>query len=386
MAGDKTKLISTLPMGVTTHAFQDQLHDLEASTIIELFEVNAMKYGLGVYRFHPGKVLNGDLIYDNKTYKSLPFEIDEMETKGDGTLPRPKIRIANVDGFISDIINGRDDFVGLHFTRKRIFLKYLDAGNFHNSENPFGDPDINARFPDDKFIINQKLSEDKNLVEFEIVSILEMETVRIPSRQVISNYCNWVYRGIGCNYGSDLVHPRKRFESETSAQARGLPIADARDKLFSHPSASGGYGFIDAAAINVAWNTFEEFEEDGAISQRANSEIFHDSGNYNSTGIYLSGDTVFIQGVDNAETDSFRTDSNIELHFIAKPTGKYVTEIQGVAFSPYNVSGSDPRSDKQNWAQDQCSKTISGCALRFKTCGGGLPFGGFPGTDKFGYV
>jgi phage-related protein len=63
-----------------------------------------------------------------------------------------------------------------------------------------------------------------------------------------------------------------------------------------------------------------------------------------------------------------------------------VTEINGVAFSHYNVSGSDPRSDKQNWAQDQCSKTISGCALRFKTCGGGLPFGGFPGTDKFGYV
>ena len=376
---DKTKLITTLPSGVATHAFQDELHDLEASAIVELFEVNAKKYGLGVYRFHPGKTINGDLIYDNKVYKSLPFEIDEMETRGDGTLPRPRIRVANVDGFISDIINGRDDFVGLHFTRKRIFLKYLDAANFHNDQNPFGDPDIHARFPDDKFIINQKLTEDKNLVEFELVSILEMDTVKIPSRQVISNYCNWVYRGHGCNYGNSLTHPEEKFESKTSDEALGKPIADAKDVLFSYPKASGGYGLDDAAAINVAWNALDNDGE-------TNYEIFHNSGSYNKTGIYLSGDTVFIRGVDNSEEDSFMTDSNIELYFVAKPTGKSVTEINGVAFSHYNVSGSDPRSDKQNWAQDQCSKTISGCALRFKTCGGGLPFGGFPGTDKFGYV
>jgi lambda family phage minor tail protein L len=377
---DKTQLITQLATGVTTYSFQDELHDLQSSSIIELFEVNANKYGLGVYRFHPGKVLNGDLIYDNKVYKSIPLEMDEVETRGDGTLPRPKLRIANVDGFVSDIINGRDDFVGLHFTRKRIFLKYLDAANFRNDKNPFGDPDIHARFPDDKFVINQKLNEDKNVVEFELVSVLEMDTVKLPSRQIISNYCNWVYRGDGCNYGNQAYNPIEKFGGEkNSDQALGKPIADAKDKLFNYPSASGGYGIDDAPAINVAWNTYDS---DGEL----NGELFHNSGTYQRTGIYLSGDTVQIQGIDNADENAFMTDSNITLYFVAKPTGQSVTEINGVAFTHNNVSGSDPRSDKLNWAQDQCSKTISGCSLRFKHCGGGLPFGGFPGTDKFGYV
>ena len=182
---DKTQLITQLATGVTTYSFQDELHDLQSSSIIELFEVNANKYGLGVYRFHPGKVLNGDLIYDNKVYKSIPLEMDEVETRGDGTLPRPKLRIANVDGFVSDIINGRDDFVGLHFTRKRIFLKYLDAANFRNDKNPFGDPDINARFPDDKFIINQKLNDylANQLSDFDI-----QELYGEPYNQYSSSY------------------------------------------------------------------------------------------------------------------------------------------------------------------------------------------------------
>ena len=370
-------IVPNLQTGVTTYNLQEQLHDLQATTIVELFEVNAKKYGVGIYRFHAGKVHNGDIVYDGQVYKSIPVEIEEVEIKGDGTLPRPRLRIANVDGFISDIINGRDDFVGLHFTRKRIFLKYLDAVNFFHNSNPFGDPDINARFPDDKFVINQKTLEDKNVVEFELVSVLEMDTVKIPSRQVISNYCTWVYRGYGCNYGDSSAHIRDRFKDKNSHQALGVPIADAKDKIFFSSTEVGGYGF--STAVNVAWNTLNT---DG----NTNTETFHNSGAYNATGIYLSGDVVSVDSFLNSDSDGFKVDENIKLYFVAKPTGKAVTEINGVSFSHFNISGSDPRHDKSNWVQDQCSKTISGCALRFKDCGGGLPFGGFPGTDKFGYV
>jgi len=129
----------------------------------------------------------------------------------------------------------------------------------------------------------------------------------------------------------------------------------------------------------VAWNTLND---DGDT----NTETFHNSGTYNATGIYLSGDVVSVDSFLNSDSDGFKVDENIKLYFVAKPTGKAVTEINGVSFSHFNISGSDPRHDKSNWVQDQCSKTISGCALRFKDCGGGLPFGGFPGTDKFGYV
>tara|TARA_Y100000034_G_C6900973_1_gene416715 strand:+ start:1517 stop:2689 length:1173 start_codon:yes stop_codon:yes gene_type:complete len=381
-------IISPLETGVTTYNLQEQLHDLQATTILELFEVNARKYGAGIYRFHPGKVLNGDVYHDSKAYKPIPMEMDGVEVKGDGTLPRPKLRIANVDGFVSEIIQGKDDFVGLQVTRRRIFLKYLDAQNFHNNENPFGDPDVNSRFPDDKFIINQKTAEDKNTIEFELVSPLEMDTVKLPSRHVISNYCNWVYRGHGCGYGNDYLHPAEIFHQDAGA-AIGVPRADEKDRKFIE--GSGSYQLdqtnderIDGADVkvlktNIAWNALNKKGE-------TNTDPFHYSGLYNPTGVYLSGDYVYIPGAESARYEGFSSDPNVTAYFVAKPTGKAVTEINGVAFSHYNVSGSDPRSDTSNWVKDQCSKTIIGCALRFSGCKIGVPFGGFPGTDKFGYV
>jgi len=381
-------IISPLPTGVTTYHLQEQLHDLQATTIVELFEVDAKKDGAGTYRFHPGKVLNGDVYHDGKTYKPIPLEMDGVEVKGDGTLPRPKLRIANVDGFVSEIIQGNDDFVGLQVTRRRIFLKYLDAQNFHNNENPFGDPDVNSRFPDDKFIINQKTAEDKNTIEFELVSPLEMDTVKIPSRHVISNYCNWVYRGHGCGYGNTYLNPPQVFPEDSRA-ARGLPVADQTDRMFI--KGSGSYWFhqtktqvieeeeVEVLDTNIAWN-----ELDGRGNR--NDDPLHYSGLYNPTGIYLSGDYVYLPGASSSSYDGFSSDPNVTAYFVAKPTGQSITEIEGVAFSHYNISGSDPRADFSNWVRDQCSKTVAGCALRFSGCIRGMPFGGFPGTDKFGYV
>jgi lambda family phage minor tail protein L len=372
-------------MPVSTHNLQEQLHDLQATAILELFEVNAKKYGAGTYRFHPGKVLNGDIYHDGNTYKQIPLEMEGLEVKGDGTLPRPKLRIANVDGFVSEIIQGKDDFVGLQITRKRIFLKYLDAQNFHNNENPYGDPDVNSRFPDDKFIINQKTAEDKNTVEFELVSPLEMDTVKLPNRHVISNYCNWVYRGHGCSYGNSYIHPERSFYNDPGA-ALGLPKADQNDRMFD--KGSGSYYFHkrsnnDVLDTNIVWNALDSKGE-------INQDHFHNSGLYNPTGIYLSGDYVYIPGAESSHYEGFSSDPNITTYFVAKPTGcgggPSVTEIDGVAFSYFNVSGSDPRGDFSNWVRDQCSKTVLGCALRFSGCTMGMPFGGFPGTDKFGYV
>ena len=388
------QIVSPLETGVSTFNLQEQLHDLQATTIVELYQVDARKYGAGIYKFHPGKVLNGDVFHDGNTYKSIPLEIDGMEIKGDGTLPRPRLRIANVDGFISEIIQGRDDFVGLQIIRRRIFLKYLDKENFHNNENPFGDPDVNSRFPDDKFIINQKTAEDKNAIEFELVSPLEMATVKLPSRHVISNYCNWVYRGYGCGYGNTYLNPNKTFFDPDHDQANGVPISDDKDRRFV--VGSGGYNFHDSATqsingedvpvlkTNIVWNEYD-------VNGNRNEQPLHYSGLYDPSGIYLSGDYVYIEGSSASSYDGQTSDPNVNVYFVAKPTGQSVTEIEGVTFvhggvAVFNVSGSDPRSDLSNWVRDQCSKTMVGCATRFSGCSRGMPFGGFPGTDKFGYV
>ncbi|MAH47581.1 phage minor tail protein L [Candidatus Pacearchaeota archaeon] len=355
--GEETKrnvrLVSA-PEPISTKKLQDEIISLEPSTVLEMFELELGRFSGKSFRFHPGTVFKGNLVFDEKVYHALPIEVDQFEVKGDGSLPRPHLRVSNVDGVISNIMEGYDDFVGLKIKRIRTFLKFIDSKNFRHEENPFGAPDPTARFPDDIYVINQKVAENKNLVEFELVSPLEMDTVKLPGRQIISNYCTWVYRGNGCHYGNSFVRPPKKFFPSDSLQARGDPIADEKDKEFV---STKGYGFSTEG--NATWQ--DDF-----------TTPFVDSGIYNRTGVYSSGDYVRIGSAESQEVTMF---------FVAKPTGYAVTSDGGSDF--FNISGSDPRIDTENWVRDQCSKTLSGCMLRFGSCNAGLPFGGFPGTDRF---
>ncbi len=350
------KIVETAPP-INTKRLTEELINLEPTAVLEMFELDLGRFSGKIFRFHAGVVFKGDLIFNGNTFHALPVEVDQFEVKGDGTLPRPHLRIGNVDSVISNIMEGYDDFIGLKVKRIRTFLKFIDGKNFKHEVNPYGAPDPNARFPDDVYVINQKVAENKNIVEFELVSPLEMDTVKLPGRQIISNYCPWIYRGQGCSYGNTAIRRKERWTPPDSAQSRGEPIADGKDKEFT---SSKGYGFsVDG---NATWQ--DEY-----------TTAFVDSGNYNPTGVYASGD--FVQ-ITSSET------SDVVMHFVAKPTGYSASVENGSAWATFNnISGSDPRLDQKNWVQDQCSKTLSGCMLRFGSCNDGLPFGGFPGTDRF---
>ena len=351
---------------IDTKKLNQELQSLQGSVIIELFEIDTGKYGGQIYRFHAGKVIQGDIVFGNETYSAYPLEVVDFEIRGDGSLPRPKMTLANVDGFISQIITGKDDFVGLKVKRIRTFLKYLDEANFIDNINPFGVPDETARFPDERYFINKKIAEDKNAIEFELSSELEMESVQLPSRTVHANHCPWIYRGEGCNYGnSDVYSPYNAWydvhlpvDVNQFSPLFGHPIGDSDNNTFV-----GGKAYNFSTAGNAPW-------------QHRQITPYKDSGFYDSTGIYTSGDFV---AMNSAES------SDVVLYFVAKPTGIMATEA-GDPTSPiayYNVSGKDPRYDSANWVQDQCSKNLSGCLMRFQYCTKGLPYGGFPGTERF---
>jgi len=344
---------------IDTRKLNEELHSLEGSVIIELFEIDTAKYGGQTYRFHAGKMILGDIVFDSKTYNAYPVEVEDFEIRGDGSLPRPKLTLANVDGFISNIISGKDDFIGLRVKRIRTFLKYLDEVNFIDGINPFGTPDETAKFPDETYFINKKIAEDKNAVQFELASELELEAVKLPARTVYANHCPWVYRGYGCHYGDRDIFPKSCWVNPKSDQAHGLPVADSHNNTLL----GGSYNFSTAG--NAPW-------------QDNLSTPFVESGFYDATGIYVSGDYVTINSPESDE---------VKLIFVAKPTGTMATRAGDptVAITYYNVSGKDPRYDSANWVQDQCSKSLSGCLLRFSTTTHGLPYGGFPGTERFEY-
>ena len=88
--------------------------------------------------------------------------------------------------------------------------------------NPTADP--NEHFLDEIWFIERKVSETKEVVEFELTTAIDLNGEQLPGRQIISGVCGWLirggYRGPFCGYTGPAV-----------ADANDVPTTDpARDQ------------------------------------------------------------------------------------------------------------------------------------------------------------
>lgn len=174
-----------------------EIQKLEPSALIELF-VLEMKNPADNLHFYAGtNALNKPVVWQGVEYIPLPIEARGFDMNSKGTLPRPEIIAANVQGLFTALVRKFDDLVGLRLIRKRTFAKYLDAVNFPEG-NPTANP--NAFFPDDIWFIDKKKDESKLSISWELASAFDLQGVRLPKRQIIQNYCQWKYRGGECGY------------------------------------------------------------------------------------------------------------------------------------------------------------------------------------------
>lgn len=221
-----------------TAAVRAELAKLNPSSIIELFEVktSARLHGAcEVYRFHSGvnaKAVSGHVVWAGNTYYAWPVEADGFEYTGKGALPRPTVRIANVDGSISAVLieinqfTKGSDLTGAEVKRIRTLARFLDAVNFEGDVNPFGTPDSGASLPDEIYFIDRKSAETKTVVEFELVSCFDLAGVRVPKRQTINNICQWIYRSGDCGYtGSNFFD-----ENDNSVPSESQDVCGKRLK------------------------------------------------------------------------------------------------------------------------------------------------------------
>ena len=180
-------------------AIQTDIQALAGEALIELFVVDATPLGGVVSRFHAGtNQLKGSVVWQGQTYPAMPIEVTGFELTGKGTLPRPTLRVQNVDGLIGALVDTYDDLIGAVVTRKRTFVKYLDAVNFPGGVNPTAD--AAAAFPDDVYSVNRKSSHTKHQIEFELASSFDIQGVKLPRRHIIQHTCLWGYRSAECSY------------------------------------------------------------------------------------------------------------------------------------------------------------------------------------------
>lgn len=271
----------------------EELYKLESDAIIELFHIrftnftatstevvqngeNAHVNGRSTdtwteenLYFHAGT--NGipvSLVFNGITYTAAPVEAEGFEKKVNGALPRPTLRVANVNNAITSLMHRSTNQINplmAKVTRIRTCKKFIDAVNFFDQqytyessttlangtafglsdiaivspnttkENPddpsnpipvdddaqmdfaaHGTGDGTARFPDEVWYIDRISSENQQLVEFELASKLELTNVLLPRRTVVE-HCPWKYRGVECGYTGGPV--AKADDSSTTSLA-----------------------------------------------------------------------------------------------------------------------------------------------------------------------
>lgn len=333
---------------------------LDNYVILDLFEIQLESFE-GYLRFHGSKNFSKNISFQNQEYIFIPCELSNLESSSDGRQPKPTLKIANINNYMSYVLKDRGDLIGKSFIRKKILARDLDVSNFSDGINPFGVSNFKTYISYDQFLINLKKSENKEFIELELATKIDIQNINIPSRKVTNDTCSWGYRCYGCNYGNtaDYSGPVTTNTTQVSSLANsigqmvGMAIADENDKVFL-----------------ANYKTSLSNENYGLSS-------INYSGKWTDTSTYNKGDSVYLDFIPNITTN-LKTESISS--FNNKPNLFYVCVEDG-------VFNKQPDLNTDIWKQDQCSKTLKGCLLRFEDYvlkkgedGKSLPFGGFPST------
>ena len=185
-----------------------ELNKINPSSVIELYELE-LTVGLHiptgnpnnldtVFRFHAGANLNnfGQIIFNGNSYQRVAVKAEGFEDTSTGTIPRPTITFSNLGGItkdttvmtMSDFLNvvnsvtAGNDLLNAKVTRLLPLASALDNANFVG-DNPFGTPSTD-RLQDRIYYIDRKAIENRQIVQFELVSVLDMQNKKIPARIV----------------------------------------------------------------------------------------------------------------------------------------------------------------------------------------------------------
>lgn len=179
-------------MSTSNLQIQKEQELFDPNFVVPMYVIDAGRLGGDILRFCNYTLPDGnDVLWQANTYARWPMTVDGFEFSSAGQLPRLKVTFSNVFGTFTAFNRGFADLTRALFIRKRAFFKHLDG---QAAENP------NIHYPDDIFTFSRKIIENKNIVQYEMTSELEIDNLALPGRQVYANLCVWKYRSSECSY------------------------------------------------------------------------------------------------------------------------------------------------------------------------------------------
>ncbi len=241
---DSTVTDNTVVWTAISSVYAD-LASFEPDTIIELFELHPTLELHGtttVTRWHAGvnESVTGNIVWNGNAYTRLPVKADGFEFTSSGTLPRPTLTVANnfpvfagsITALLIDVnqTTPGNDLGGAEIRRIRTLKKFLDG---ETTADPY------ATWPEERWFIDRKASENRDTVTFELTSKFDLANTFIPKRQLIANICQWEYRSSECSYtGANYFDADDNVAGSLAADRCGKRL-DSCHKRFANFESTG---------------------------------------------------------------------------------------------------------------------------------------------------
>lgn len=224
-----------------TSIIQQKLHKPAVSEIVSLFSLDATNLGAPeIVRFCSSTVSTSTVSFDGNLYLPIPIDTKGFERTASGELPRPTIKVGNVNGVITGMIITYRDLVGAKLTRIKTLKEFLDGQN---------NPDPTQVFMEESYIIQQKKSHNKLFIEFQLTSVLDQETEKLPRRIAVADYCSLCYRRWNsntatfeyaefdsCPYaGNTYVNEKGEVVADPKQDKCGKKLSDCKQRFGNQP-------------------------------------------------------------------------------------------------------------------------------------------------------
>jgi lambda family phage minor tail protein L len=391
------------------------------SALVELFELE-LDSSNTVY-FHSGVEEDLSTVQFReeggtiRTYTVLPLQAKGFKSDPSATSARPTITFANVSDTFKTSISDYDLLLGATLTRRTTLQKYL-VGESGDSTPP-------VEFPKQIYIFDRISAQSKTAVTFECATPYDLQGVTLPKRQVIANACPWLYQGadhtldeyekIGaCSWNRESKY-KPAYKTTLNGGTEYIALATLDDEyVVPGTGETGAVTFSSTVSSLTANNYYTTNTTLGGTVRRLKKD--------GSIDTSVDGNTVpnYWQAITSSATPGTITDGNALVKRVriwdtynASTTYYAYTDDRYNDFVRYTSGGLTKlwKAKRTSVGQtpgfgeywepgDVCSKTLTGCKMRYgfdpisvgtaSSTGKGkpstevvLPFGGFPGSRKF---
>lgn len=390
------------------------------SALVELFE---LELDSSTVYFHSG--VENDLSTVQfreeggtiRTYTALPLQAQGFKSDPSATSARPTITFANVSDTFKTAISDYDALLGSTLIRRTTLQKYL-VGESGDSTPP-------VEFPKQIYLFDRITAQSKTAITFECSTPYDLQGITLPKRQVIANACPWLYQGadhtlneyqkIGaCTWNRESKY-KAAYKTALNGGTEYIALATLDDEyVVPGTGETGAVTFSSTVSSLTANNYYTTNTTLGGTVRRLKKD--------GSIDTSVDGNTVpnYWQAITSSATPGTITDGNALVKrvriwdtYSASTTYYAYTDDRYNDFVRYTSGGLTKlwKAKKTSVGQtpdfgeywepgDVCSKTLTGCKMRYgfdpisvgtaSSTGKGkpstevvLPFGGFPGSRKF---